>query len=90
MLCWLCLHNSSQVNLLKTDEAGKAFNVSENKTNSITDNFFLKYYSDMELLQLSSCKFFSEKRKCIIHFLIKFSNMKVEKDNFFSLSVEVL
>ena len=47
----LCLYNrSSQAKLLKTDEVDEAFNVTENKTNSITDFFFWKYYLDLELL----------------------------------------
>ena len=37
----------------------KPFNVTENKTNSITDIFFLKYYLDLGLLRLSSWKFSS-------------------------------
>ena len=43
--------------LLKTEEAGKAFNVTENKTNSITDIFFLKYYLHLGLLSLSYWEF---------------------------------
>ena len=40
----LCLHNrSSQAKLLKTDKADEVFNVTKNKTNSITDIFFLKF-----------------------------------------------
>ena len=48
-ICWLhvmllCLYNrSGQAKLLKTDEADEAFNVTENKINSITDIFSLKY-----------------------------------------------
>ena len=58
----LCLYNrSSQAKLLKTDEADKVFNVAENKTNSITDISFLKYYFDLGLLQLYSWETFSEK-----------------------------
>ena len=38
----LCLHNrSSRAKLLKTEEVGKAFSVTVNKTNSITVIFFL-------------------------------------------------
>ena len=44
--------------LLKTDEADKALNITENKTNSITDIFFLKYCLDLGLLRLSSWEFF--------------------------------
>ena len=50
----------SKANLLKTDEADETFNVTENKTHSITDVFFLKYYLDLELLRLSSWQVFSE------------------------------
>ena len=39
--------------LLKTGEADEAHNITENKTNSITDIFFLKYYLDLGLLHLS-------------------------------------
>ena len=54
----LCLHNrSSRAKLLKTEEA---FSVTENKTNSITNIFFLKYYLDLGLLRLSSWEFFSD------------------------------
>ena len=57
----LCLKNRSSLNkLLKTDEAGKAFNVTENETNCITDIFFLKHYLDLGLLRLSSWKFLFE------------------------------
>ena len=38
-------------NLLTTDEAYKPFRATENKTNFITDIFFLKYYLDLELLR---------------------------------------
>ena len=48
----LCLYNrSGQAKSLKTDEADEVFNVTENKINSITDIFFLKYYLDLWLLQ---------------------------------------
>ena len=44
----LCLHNrNGQVKLLKTDKADKVINVTENKINSITGVFFLKYYLDL-------------------------------------------
>ena len=57
----LCLHNrTSQTTLLKTDEAGEACTVSENKTNPIPDTFLLNSYLDLGLLQLSSWNFFSE------------------------------
>ena len=57
----LCLHNrSSRAKLLKTEEADKAFNVTRNKTNSITDIFFLKYYSDLGLLRLAFWEFASD------------------------------
>ena len=46
----LCLHNrSSRAKLLKTDEADEALKITENKTNSNTDNFFLKHYLDVGL-----------------------------------------
>ena len=51
---------SSQAKLLETDEADEVFNVAENKTNSITDILFLKYYFDLGLLQLYSWEIFSE------------------------------
>ena len=48
----LCLHNrSSRAKLLKTDEADEALKITENKTNSNTDNFFLKHYLDVGLLR---------------------------------------
>ena len=48
----LCLYNrSGQAKSLKTDEADEVFNVTENKINSITDIFFLKYYLDLWILQ---------------------------------------
>ena len=57
----LCLYKKSdQVKSLKTDEGDEVFNVTENKTNSITDIFFLKYYLDLGLLQLYSREIFSE------------------------------
>ena len=58
----LCLHNrSSRAKLLKTEEADRTFSVTENKTNSITDIFFLKYYLDLGLLRLSySWEFFPD------------------------------
>ena len=43
--------------LLKTDEVDEALNITENKTNSITDIFFLKYYLDLGLLSLSYWEF---------------------------------
>ena len=46
--------------LLQTDEADEALNITENKTNSITDIFLLKYWLDSGLLHLSSHKFFPE------------------------------
>ena len=46
---------------LKTDKADEVFNVTENKTNSITDIFFLKYRLDLELIHLCSRKKISEK-----------------------------
>ena len=49
LLCWY--NRSSQVKLLKTNEADQVFNVAENKTNSITDIFFLKNYFELGLLQ---------------------------------------
>ena len=57
----LCVHNrSSGIELLKTDEADEALNVTENMTNSNTDIFFMLYYLDLALLRLSSWEFFSE------------------------------
>ena len=57
----LCLYNrSSQAKFLKTDEVDVAFNVTENKINSITDFFFWKYYLHLELLPLYSWKTFSQ------------------------------
>ena len=57
----LSLYNrSSHANLLKTDETDEVFNVTENKTNSITDIFFWKYYLDLGLLQLYPWEIFSE------------------------------
>ena len=58
----LCLYKrSGQVKSLKIDEADdEVFNVTENKTNYITDIFFLKYYLDLGLLQLYSREIFSE------------------------------
>ena len=57
----LCLSNrSSQAKFLETDEADEVFNVAENKTNSITDIFFRKYYLDLGLLQLNSWEMFAE------------------------------
>ena len=46
--------------LLKTVEADEALSITENKTNSITDIFFLKFCLDLGLLHLSSWKSFSE------------------------------
>ena len=57
----LCLYKrSSQAKLLETDEAYEVFNVAENKTNSITDIFFRKYYLGLGLLQLYFWKNISE------------------------------
>ena len=57
----LCLYNrSSQAKLLETDKADEVFNVAENKTNSITDIFFRKYYLDLGPLQLQSWEMFAE------------------------------
>ena len=44
----------------KTDEADEALNITKNKTNSITDIFFLKHSLDLGLLHLPSWKWFSE------------------------------
>ena len=46
--------------LLTTDEADDALNITENKTNSITDIFFLKYCLNLGLLYLPSYNIFSE------------------------------
>ena len=55
----LYLHNrSSQVKLLKIDEAEEVYNVIENKTNSITNIFFLKYYLDLGYGDCSLERFF--------------------------------
>ena len=43
---------SGQAKSLETDEADEAFNVTENKINSIADIFFLKHCLDFWLLQL--------------------------------------
>ena len=57
----LHLHNrSGRAMLLKTDEAGEVLNITEDKTNFITDIFILKYCLDLGLLYLSSGKFFPE------------------------------
>ena len=57
----LRLHNrSSRVMLLETDQADETLNITENKTNFITDIFFLKYCLDLVLLRLASWEFFSE------------------------------
>ena len=57
----LYLHNrSSRAKLLKTDKTDESHNITENKTNSISDIFFLKYYLDLGLLRFSSWEFFSE------------------------------
>ena len=46
--------------LLKTEEADKPLDITQNKTNSILDIFFQKYCLDLGLLRLSSWEFFSE------------------------------
>ena len=46
--------------LLKADKVDKTLNITENKTSSIIDILFLKYCLDLELLHLSSWRFFSE------------------------------
>ena len=46
--------------LLETDQADETLNITENKTNFITDIFFLKYCLDLVLLRLASWEFFSE------------------------------
>ena len=44
----LCLYNrTSKAKLLETDEADEVFNVTENKTDFITDIFFRKFYLDL-------------------------------------------
>ena len=51
----LCLHNrGGQAMLLTTDEADNALNITENKTNSITNIFFLKYCLDLGIQYLPS------------------------------------
>ena len=57
----LCLYKRrGQVKSLKTDKAEEIFNVTEKKTNSITDIFFVNYYLDLGLMQLHSREIFSE------------------------------
>ena len=57
----LCLCNRRCLaKLLETDEADEVFNVAENKTNSIPDIFFRKYYLDLRSLQLHSWEMFAE------------------------------
>ena len=57
----LSLYNrSSQAKLLETDKTDEVFNIAENKTNSITDIFFRKYYLDLGSLQLHSWEMFAE------------------------------
>ena len=57
----LPLHNrSDRAMLLKTGKTDEALNTTENKTNSITNIFFLEYRLDLELLYLPSWNFFSE------------------------------
>ena len=51
---------SSQAKLLETDEADEVFNVAENKTTSITDIFFRRYYLDLGSLQLHSWEIVAE------------------------------
>ena len=46
--------------LLTTDEADDALNITENKMNSITDIFFLKYCLNLGLLYKPSQNIFSE------------------------------
>ena len=55
----LRLHNrNGRTMLLKTDEAGEDLRIIENKTNSIKENFFLKWCLDLGLLHVSSGNFF--------------------------------
>ena len=55
----LYLHSrSSQVNLLKIDKTEEVYNVIENKTNSITNISFLKYYLDLRYGDCSLENFF--------------------------------
>ena len=49
-----------QAMLLKTRKEDEAFNITENKMNSITDISFLKYCLDLRLLRFPSWKYFSE------------------------------
>ena len=57
----LRLHNRSDRAMpLKTDETDKAPYITENKMNSITSIFFLKYCLDLGLLYLPSWKCFSK------------------------------
>ena len=47
----LRLHNrSGRAMLLKTDKVDEALNITENKTNYITDIFFLKYCLELGLI----------------------------------------
>ena len=49
----LCLRKkSTRAKLLETGEAGEAFNITENKKNSIIEIFFIRYYLDLELLRM--------------------------------------
>ena len=52
-------NRSGRAMLLKTDEVDEALNITENKTNSITEIFFLKYYLELGLLHLPFWKCFS-------------------------------
>ena len=65
--------------LLTTDEANKAFNVTENKTDFITDMLFLKHYLDLELL-------YCLPEYCCLHCLF----LIVSKNNFSKRSERLL
>ena len=55
----LCLYKGNgRGKSLKTDEADEIFNVTGNKTNSITDIFFLKYYLDWGYCNCTPGNFF--------------------------------
>ena len=65
----LRLYNrTGRVMLLKSGKADDALNITENKANSITYIFFLKYCFDLGLLHLSSGNFFLNiSKKCFLH-----------------------
>ena len=57
----LCLHNrNSRAKLLKTEEADESLNITENKTNYITDISSRSITLDLGLVRFSTWEFFSE------------------------------